>query len=631
MDKKTKNLTPRPLVSFPDLHRVTLGDGGVAAWMKHIADVTAKDILLKFNQEGSMANYDRVANGLTGGHVGNPWQHGLLCECIRGISDILVWRYDAELDAELDTIIARIRRAQAADEANLLNPYTTLERPHQRWGRNGGNIIFQHETYNAGCMIEAGVHHYLATGKTSMLEVAVKTGNVLADFVGEAPKHNVVAEHSLPEEAFLKMYRLFESDAVLSERLDARPQEYLRLARYFILHKGDNETRYTEPKFQREYAQDHRPAKEQREAIGHAVRAMLFYAAMASLAMEDADQELADACLALWDDVTNTKLHINGSVGAHPYEERFGHQYELPNNAYLETCAGVGFLFFGSEMFKLTAQGAIFNELEGTLRNVLPAAVSQDGVKYTYVNPLESDGRLERWSWHVCPCCPPMLLKAVGLLPSLIFAERQNDVYLNFYIDSTLQRDDCRLTLKGDSLSIQTDKKDVDLTLHLRIPGWARGFKVLLDGRELSYDEQNGYAVIHRCFADNDTLELCYGTPLVKYQAHPFVSADHGRVAIKHGPVLYCAEGVDNPELTAVDRFDFELDDQTPLTLHDDGSIRTRTSTGEPVRLVPYHSWNNRDKGPMRVWFKQKNHMPDVINTEPWEGLLYRPLYEYGQ
>lgn len=623
MENVSKNISP----VYPKTGETRINGGFFGDWMKMVTTVSAKDILKKFDSEGALANYERVARGETGGHIGPPWYHGLICECIRGISDILVYSYDEELDRELDRITALIKKASDADPDGFVNPYTTLMCPVNRWGRNGGNIIWLHETYNTGCLVEAGVHRYLQSGKKELLAVAVRMANYYADFIGDAPKHNVVCEHSLPEKAFLRLYALFNNDKALEKEMGANADEYLRLTRYFIDHKGDNETRYTAPRFMRDYSQDHRYAREQREAVGHAVRATLFYEGIAALAIQDRDAELERAALAIWKDITETKLHINGCVGAHRNEEKFGYAYELPNNAYLETCAGVGLIFFGSEIFRLTGDASVFDAIESTVENLIPASVSLDGVKYTYENPLESRGEYEHWSWHGCPCCPPMLLKLVGILPSLIFARNGDNVWLNMFIDSTMKTDDLEISLRENKITVNADEGK-SFTIRIRVPYWTRNFAVSVNGKTVGARIENGYAVVEGITA-KDAVELSYDTPIVKYIAHPFVAEDKERVAVKRGAMLYCIEQIDN-EAESFEEFDFILSKDAELTLAPDGSIYADATDGRRIRLVPYREWNNRNKGFMRVWLRQEGYAADPLDITGWEEKLYRPLKEYN-
>ncbi len=616
--------------AYSNLSEVRLCDDRFAPWIDKIFKVTVPDVLNKFEADGAFENYDRVAAGEKGGHRGPPWYHGLICETIRGISDLLVHRYDAELDTRIDSIIGRMAKAQAADSENYINPYTTLECPNQRWGRNGGNIRWQHETYNAGALAEAGVHHFIATGKTNLLSIAVKMCNYLASFIGDPPKKNVVAEHALPEEAFTKLYKMLQERKDIAKQLGAQPEEYLRVAKYFIDHKGDNETRYTFPPFLQEYAQDHRSAREQREAVGHAVRATLFYAGMAAVALESGDKELAHASQIIWKDVVETKLHSNGCVGAYRNDEKFGQQYELPNNAYLETCAGVGLIFWGMNLFRLYPDASIWDTIENTIYNLLPASISESCNLYTYENPLESRGEFSRWSWHGCPCCPPMLLKAVGCLPTLVFAHNRENIWLNLYIDCMLERPDCKVSFLNGGIKVQPKSADsVQLTLRLRIPEWSRAYSLHLNGRELAYKIESGYAVVSREFCADDILEVKYNTPVVKYAAHPYVHADRGRVMIKHGLLLYCAENIDNGGSHVWEDLDFVISENAPLTLNSDGTITGTKATSEPFMLIPYYKWNNRGPSLMRVWFRQENLISNPMDTSAWRGKLYKAVTEY--
>jgi len=599
---------------------VAITDAFFAPFIEKIRTVTTPDVFKKFMEDGAIENYRRVARGETGGHAGPPWYHGLICEVIRGVSDMLAVRYNEEIDARLDEIIDAIAAAQAVDPEGWINPYTTLERPTQRWGFNGGNVRWQHEMYDAGCLVEAGVHHYRATGKTKLLGVAVKMANYLAERIGPAPKWNVVCEHALPEMALVSMERLFDEEPELAEKVGAVCGEYLRLASFFVNNKGNHKDRHQFPQFLQEYAQDHRPAKEQREAVGHAVRATLFYTGMSDVALAEGDEELRDAAVAIWHDIAETKLHINGSVGAFRDDERFGQQYDLPNNAYLETCAGVGLAFFGASMFRLTGDGSVWDTVENTLTNLMPASVGEDGVHYTYENPLESDGTRERWSWHGCPCCPPMLLKLVGIMPSYIFAAQDDDLWLNLYIDSSVSFGDTKVSLAGKTLTVSTPAPK---TVRVRIPSWAHDFALQINGEVLAYTVDKGYAVV-QIPAGETQITVVYTEKIAKYMAHPWVAADAGRIALKRGPVLYCCE-------KAVDKLgdlDPVFGDASPV-LREDGIIEMTAEDGTVWEFIEYRRWNNHGALPMRVWFKQAGHVADTCNLTGWEGRLYREYAAY--
>lgn len=599
---------------FADVPNVRITDEFFAPFIEKIRSVTTPDVFRKFMKDGAIENYKRVARKERGGHAGPPWYHGLICEVIRGVSDMLAVRYDADIDARLDSIIDAIDCAQKADDEGWINPYTTLMCPEKRWGLNGGNVRWQHETYNAGCLVEAGVHHYRATGKTKLLAVAVKMANYLAERIGDAPKWNVVCEHSLPETALVSLERLFDEEPELAKKVGAVRGEYLRLATFFVVNKGNNRDRHQFPQFLQEYAQDYRPAREQREAVGHAVRATLFYEGMTEVAMATEDNELAEAAVAIWHDIVCTKLHINGSVGAFSADERFGQQYDLPNDAYLETCAGVGLAFFGAAMFRMTHDASVWDTVENTVYNLMPAAVSEDGVHYTYVNPLISNGK-ERWSWHSCPCCPPMLLKLVGIMPSYIFAYDDNSIWVNLFIDGSAKLDGAEITLSNGCLTVESDRPR---TIRIRIPNWAHDFSLTCGGENPAYTVENGYAAVP-VESGRTEIFLHYKKEICKYAAHPWVNADTGRIAVKYGAVLYCLE----KPAENVAELDPIFGDAAP-TLRDDGVIELADRDGTVYELIEYRRHNNRGAMPMRVWLKQNGMKQNPSDLTGWGNALYR-------
>ena len=281
-EEKSSGALPRPVPA--DLKKTRITDEFFGPFLEKLRAVTLPDVLEKFLKDGAVENYRRAARGERGGHAGTPWYHGLICEVIRGASDLLARSPDPETEKKLDEIIDAIAAAQRED--GWLHPYDMLVCPGQEWGLFGGNARWQHETYDCGCLIEAGVHHYRATGKTKLLACAVRCADYLAAHIGPPPKWNVTCEHSLAESALLSLEALFSEEPALAERLGAKRGDYLKLALFFIESKGRNENRHQFPPFLQEYAQDHRPAREQREAVGHAVRATLFYTGIAEAARE---------------------------------------------------------------------------------------------------------------------------------------------------------------------------------------------------------------------------------------------------------------------------------------------------------------------------------------------------------
>ncbi|MBQ7720332.1 MAG: glycoside hydrolase family 127 protein, partial [Clostridia bacterium] len=240
-----------------------------------------------------------------------------------------------------------------------------------------------------------------------------------------------------------------------------------------------------------------------------------------------------------------------------------------------------------------------------------------DGTHYTYENPLESRGDRERWSWHGCPCCPPMLLKAVGELPSYIWSYDDENVWLNLFIDSTAELGDAYVSLSsvdgGKKLTVKTGKP---LTVRIRIPSWAEGFTL-----SLPYETEKGYAVISVPAGETDA-EIRYAAPPRKIAAHPYVAQDREMVAVKAGPVLYCREAAGS-----FGDLDAELGDSEPM-MNCDGTVSVKDKDGNDVKLIEYRSWNNHGALPMRVWLRQSGYHADPFDVTGWDGKLYRP---YGE
>lgn len=604
---------------------VQICDKFFTPFLEKLRTVTIHDVIKKQFTPESLGNYRRVAEGLSGGHIGPPWCHGLICEIIRAAADFLLTRPDSALEARIEEAIDCIIAAQNVDPEGWINPYTTLVCPDQRWGLNGGypgredddylpgNARWQHELYNTGVLVEAGIHYYRATGKTRLLVSAVKMANYMSERIGPPPKWNAVCEHALPEMAMISLERLFDEEPELADRVGATRGEYLRLADFFINQKGNWTDRHQYPGNFGAYAQDHLPAKQQLEAVGHAVRATLFYAGMADLAYAQDDKELRHAAETLWHDITSYKLHINGGVGAYKDDERFGDRYELPNDAYLETCAGVGLCMFGASLFRLTRDATIWDTVETTIHNLIPGSVSEDGVHYFYENPLISGGSIERWTWHSCPCCPPMLLKLAGVLPSYIAAADGDDLWLNLYIDSKIAFCDATMQLKDKTLTVSTQSPK---KLHIRIPDWAYDFAL-----NLPYKTELGYAVVDIAVGTTD-IQITYTEKIEKLIIHPMVTNNAGRVAIRRGPVLYCCE-----QPTENGKAPDPILANTAPVLTEGGTIRCATSDGNAVELIEYRRWNNRGPLPMAVWLRQDGGCEANSN---WDGKLYQTYRAYS-
>jgi DUF1680 family protein len=634
---------------FPvGVSNVALADDFWSPKLRLLRTVTVHDVFDKFERDGAFANFDRVAQRLRGGHRGSPWFDGLIYETMRAASDFLAADFDEELAARLDGYTARIAAAQAVDPDGYINTFVTLMRPTGRWGANGSDQLWTHEEYDAGCLVEAGVHHYRATGKTSLLGVAVRFANYMCAYIGPAPKHNVVPSHSLPEEAFIKLYQLLRAEPELAESLSvSEPRQYLELVRFWMEQRGNHTGRLSFT----EYAQDHCSLFKQPEAVGHSVRGTLLYTGLAALAAETGEAKYYATSRRLWVDVVERKMFVTGGVGPIKEYEGFGYGYYLPNTGYIETCSGVGLAFWASRMNQAFGSAEYMDVYERVAYNTVLAGVSLDGTCYSYENPLQSNGTLHRWDWHTCPCCPPMLLKQLSEIPGLIFAHDGQDVYVNLYIGShgtiNLPSGPVQLTMRtrypwegAVHITLESELGG-EYGLHLRFPGWCPSCQIRVNGEQQALEIVDGYVLLRRLWRAVDEIDLNFDMPVQRVVSHPFVGASRERVVIQRGPVVYCLEGVDQPALiepvlSAKAQFQ---DEYRPDVLGGVVVVKTTDVSGNPIVAIPYFAWDNRnvdnqEQDWLRVWLKQEDWFQtrkplDENDLKDWDHVLYRPLQPY--
>ena len=611
-------------------------------------ETTIPDCFTKFEKDrgGALNNFDRVRDGKRDGHAGPPWYDGLVYEMIRGAADFLAGNPDPALERRLDAYIERIAAAQDKDPDGYLNTWTQLEHPEQRWGLNGGNDGYQHEMYNVGALCEAAEHFFRATGKTSLLNVAVKLANYTCSQVGAAPKYELIPNHAIVEEAFANLYLLFREHPELKRQMAVPVQEerYLELAQYWIEARGH--PRKDQPSYGA-YDQDHQPVFEQAALEGHAVRAALMCAGLTTLAGINGRADYSDAAIRLFDNMTEKKMYVTGGIGATAAGEAFGNDYFLPNDGYLETCGAVGAAFFARNLNLLTGEAKYADVLERELYNGALAGVSAAGNCYTYVNPLDAPNGNSRWSWNGCPCCPPMFLKLMGAMPSYIYAQDRQGIYINLFVGSK-----ARIQLFGKPIVLDqsTDypwngevtitvhpKKDAEFDLNIRVPGWcqnelgalyapvsgpgAGGPRLRVNGKELTgLRNAQGYARVHRLWKSGDVVKVSFDMRAERLKARSEVAADKGRVALMRGPLVYCFEGTDNGAAVQ----NLVLSPQTQFTakhrpdllggitvLEAKAMAVFRTSEDKlvpmefPVTAVPYYANANRGACQMQVWMPE--------------------------
>ena len=574
--------------------------------------------------------------------VPHPFWDSDVAKWIEAASYSLATHPDPALDAQVDAVIALLASAQQPD--GYLNTYFTLVRPEDRWT----DLRDAHELYCAGHLIEAGVAHFQATGKRSLLAVVQRYADYIATVFGRAPgQKRGYCGHEEIELALVKLYRATGED------------RYLRLAQYFVDERGtqpyyfdqEAETRGTPGYFEghrshghlraaREYNQAHLPVREQTEVVGHAVRAMYLTTAMADLAGETGDPTLRDACRRLWDHLCARRLYLTGGIGSAAQNEGFSGDYDLPNeSAYAETCAAIGLVFWAHRMVQLEADGRYADVLEQALYNGVLSGVSLDGTRFFYENPLASPGGVSRKPWFGVACCPPNLARLLASLGQYIYSANQSAVAVHLYVQGSARftvhdqevtvRQETEYPWDGTVRLIVSPRRPVEFALYLRWPGWCREVAVRINGEIVDPAGQieRGYLRLARVWSDGDTVELRMAMPVERVYAHPLVRADVGAVALQRGPLVYCLEEIDN--LAPLERV--ALPPEAPLTaqiepdllggtviIRGEGRVldeqgwgdtlyRHEPSMTRPATLtaVPYHTWNNRGAGRMCVWIRE--------------------------
>lgn len=542
---------------------------------------------------------------------------------------------DPELDALLDSVIARIAKAQQRD-GYLNTHYIVFERARldKRWT----NLRDNHELYCAGHLIEAAVAHYQATGKRVLLDVMCRYADYIDSVFGRGRgKLRGYCGHEEIELALVKLYH------VTGER------RYLKLAQYFVDERGrkphyfdiEARRRGEDPARFRfrtyEYNQSHIPVREQSVVTGHAVRAMYLYSAMADLAGETGDASLLAACERIWHSVVDERMYLTGGIGPSASNEGFTVAYDLPDEtAYAETCAAVGMVFWNHRMLQFDGNGKYADVMERALYNGTISGVSLDGTRFFYENPLASRGDHHRQPWFDCACCPPNIARLIASVGGYFYSTGENSVWAHLYAAGEAEFPDWGITIEQTTDYPWEGKVTLRLTvdepkrfaLHLRIPGWCTKYALEVNQSPISnLRSRNGYVAITRTWRTGDTVILDLDMPVQLVRAHPNVRQMTGRVAIQRGPVVYCLESTDNP-VSPLDRISLPLDmswrvEHRPellggvtvlrgRALVDDATWRgglyapARPIKRNPVQIVavPYCVWDNRAPGEMRVWFR---------------------------
>lgn len=539
---------------------------------------------------------------------------------------------DPQLEALVDEAIAFMLSLQQPD--GYLNLWFTQVEPEQRWS----NLRDYHELYCAGHLIEAAVAHFQATGRRTLLDAVCRYADYIdATFGPEEGKRRGYCGHEEIELALVRLYRV------------TGESRYLQLSHYFIEERGQRPSYFDLEAEARgempadfwattyEYNQSHVPVREQHEIVGHAVRAMYLFSAVADLARELEDESLRETCEQIWKHLCARRLYVTGGLGSSEGNEGFTADYDLPNSAaYAETCAAIGLVMWSQRLLQLDADHRYADVLEQALYNGVLSGISLDGTAFFYVNPLESDGTHHRQLWYKCACCPPNISRLLLSLGSYFYTTTATDIFVHLYAQctSSLVVGGHHITLRQHTnypwdgtvrLEIACDEP-VEFGLHLRIPGWCREARLTLAGEEIPLELRKGYARVVRTWQPGESLTLHLAMPVERIYPHPAIRENAGKVALRSGPLVYCVESSDNsiplhqigiPAGAAFEkRF---LPDLLGGVAVLSGTVRASETAdwgeslyrpeppiSQPFTLsaIPYYAWDQRDPGEMRVWLR---------------------------
>lgn len=623
----------RPAKDYPispvPFTQVTLHDH---FWLPRILKNTEVTIPIAFQQSeetGRIKNFE-IAGGLKKGSFCSKYafDDSDVFKIIEGASYSLMIKPDPELEAYLDPLIYKISLAQEDDGYLYTNRTIMGDSALPMAGKNRweNESEHSHELYNAGHLYEAAVAHYQATGKQTLLDVAVKNANLIDKEFGWG-KIEKYPGHQEIEIGLVKLYRV------------TGEQKYLDLAKFFLDVRGPGGW---------EYNQAHLRVLDQSEPVGHAVRAMYMFSGMADVAALTGDTAYLKAIDDIWENVVTKKMYVTGGIGQTGGNEGFGPDYDLPNlSAYCETCASIAEVLLNHRLFLLHGESKYIDIMERVLYNALLSGVSLSGDLFFYDNPLESDGRHERQKWFGCACCPSNISRFLPSIPGYIYAHTDNDVYVNLFVESeaSFQTPSGKFTVTqktaypvGGEVTIHVYPEHADKrAIHIRVPGWARNeavpgdlyrfadtysepMQISINGKETDVVPVKGYAVLNRKWQQGDSITITFPMPVRKVIANDKVSEDRNKFILQRGPVVYCAEGTDQAEnsilhILAGQNQQFEtlpateISQGLPLIGFTATDVRRNTDdslsvaeTSREIKAIPYHLWANRGPSEMIMW-----------------------------
>lgn len=566
----------------------------------------------------------------------------------------------------LDQFIATLKNAQMPD--GYLYTYNQLHFPGARWT----NLQFEHELYCHGHLIEASIAHFLATHSRAFINLGIKAADLIVkDFKEGSP---LLADgHEEIEIALLRLYRLTQNRQYLETAVNIldRRGRVPHFGWEFLKQLRDKDQRKKVVKLQRKthyggnvpskfdlrenvrhkearwlflrspyvmltgkYNQQHVPIREMRVPEGHCVRWGYLATAIAMLYREIGDRTLLDPFLQAWDRMVSRRMYFTGGVGCLPTTEGFGYDYELDNQyAYVETCGALASMLWDWELLLATGDAKYADLFEWQLYNAASAGISLDGQAFFFCNALESDGQITRKPWFGTPCCPSNLSRIWASLGKYMYSQSDSQFFIHQYVESILRLPNKQIILHSDfpwqgNIRVEVRMEfPAEFELNLRIPHWTSTYDLQVNQKSLSpknrpqdpqdqasaaafSPHQSYYHGISRTWSSGDVVELRFPMDIQTHHAHPKVSADRGKIALSRGPLVYCFEGWDNPNINLLHT---TIDLHAPIhaTFEQDllgglWVLEGKSTSGQKLRAIPYYAWANRGSSQMCVWIMKE-------------------------
>ncbi len=592
---------------------VDITDGFWSKRQKTNKDITIKAVQERFLETGRFDAFD-----FTNEKIPHIFYDSDVAKWIEGVSFTLHKERNQQLESFIDHLIDLIEKNRSED--GYFNSHF-LRKPEERWKHRS-----DHELYCAGHLMEAAVEYYNATGKEKFLRLMKDYADYIYKvFIVDASATFKTPGHEEIELALVKLY-----DATGKER-------YLDLAKHFIDKRGVEEEPWITSNYNKYNTQDFLPVRQQNTAEGHAVRAGYLYSGMADIAQRYNDNELHNACKAIFTNIVNKRMYITGGTGSSHLGEAYTLDYDLPNTkGYAETCSAIALAFFSQRMLLLDKDSVYADTVERVLYNGMLSGVSLDGKAFFYENPLELQPVLnnrnvstvlternpitQRKEVFSCSCCPPNVIRFIGAINEYIYSYEKSTIFINQFISSTADYEGVKVEM-GTNFP-DSGKVEIKISgaerLAIRKPYWCKELKITLNNKTYQYSMERGYIYIDLNRNEN-IVKINMDVSVRLVHSNPKIHDNSHKTAVMRGPIVYCAEGIDNDfplndiefcknlnyqllKSEVLNAYIIDIDIKIPMDSEELYTFKHFEYKKTKLRLIPYYCFANRSETEMRVW-----------------------------